>query len=156
MVGTVVVIEIWPTLIRFTAACVLLHAFASDAALLVRVEANPDPARPGDTVNVLVNVSNTGIDALAHVMVEVVVPNEVDAFSAGLVSSGGTCALPIANLCEQAERVSWAIGSLAAGKGITAKPAFFSIDSRNKRAEPRRHDQRTEAWARDDAARCSR
>ena len=96
----------------------LVAASAAWANLEVRVEANPDPARPGETVNVSIHVTNTGSSALNNVLLDMVVPQEVDIFATALASSGASCStLGSTATCQQEESVIWSLGTLAAGNG---------------------------------------
>ncbi|MHA7837850.1 MAG: COG1361 family protein, partial [bacterium] len=96
----------------------LIFANVAWADLKVHVEANPDPARPGETVNVSIHVTNTGSSTLNNVVLDMAVPQEVDEFAEALASNGGACdTLGFNTVCEQDELVVWSLGSISAGDG---------------------------------------
>lgn len=92
----------------------------------VAIDANPDPVRPGERVRTQVTVSNPGTTTLESVVVTVRVPQEIDDTSGfiglgeELLSTGGTCnVLTYTNFCDFGEQMTWAIGSIQPGRGVT-------------------------------------
>jgi Domain of unknown function DUF11 len=85
------------------------------------VEVNPDPARRGETMQVLVTVTNSGSLPIEPVEVEVRLPAEVLSFST-LQTSGATVTCigdQFVTSCAAGERVVWTVGRLNPGTGLT-------------------------------------
>ncbi len=103
---------------------------AAHAALELTVTANPDPAAPGETVNVQIHVSNSGASPIAAVSLELILPAEIDGFDEAYVSGGGSCdAGSFGNFCESGEAVVWSLGDLAAGSGLRVSlPPILASD----------------------------
>ena len=97
----------------------LLWAGAAHANLRVFVEARPDPVQPGETMHVVFHVSNDGATALSTVTLESTVPAEVDAFPENWVTGIANCNAGDASLCEPGEIISWSLGTLDPGEGLT-------------------------------------
>lgn len=86
-----------------------------EASLAIAV--NPSPAYPGESLDVRLTITNTGITELTSVQVDFAVPQGLDDFSvfaprgAPVTCVGATTA----SSCSPGETVRWAVGSLAPG-----------------------------------------
>lgn len=90
--------------------------------LNLAVEVNPDPVRPGETVEVSVTVTNTGGSVIGPVMLETVLPMSIDSFNDTLASGTGRCGVNQINTCNPGSTLTWHfIGNLAPGEGITLR-----------------------------------
>jgi uncharacterized repeat protein (TIGR01451 family) len=89
--------------------------------LLLAMELNPDPARPGETLSGVLTVTNTGLVPLVGLEVEVVLPQETgDFFLVGTSGATAACAGTfVSSTCSAYERVVWTIGTLAPNAGVT-------------------------------------
>jgi len=86
-----------------------------EASLAIAV--NPNPALPGEALDVQVTATNTGVTVLTSVQVDLVVPQHLDDFSV-LAPRGApvTCIGTLtASTCAPGEIVRWSVGSLAPG-----------------------------------------
>ena len=83
-------------------------------ALILDVSANPDPAVAGETLDVLVTVSNPGPGDRAGVVLTLEYPDGLASLGEGLFD--GDCA---STTCDPRERVVWNVGSLPEGRGRT-------------------------------------
>jgi uncharacterized repeat protein (TIGR01451 family) len=87
--------------------------------LMLAMELNPDPLRPGESAQVALTVTNTGVVPLLGVVAEFIIPDGIAPFSSVLIP-GGACPNAFnSSLCEPRERVVWQIGTLAPGAGVT-------------------------------------
>lgn len=96
--------------------------------LNIALEVNPDPVRPGETVEILLTITNTGGSAFNVQSAEITLPlfieNFSDLFASGAVgtTAGGRCGPNIQNLCTPGGTIRFSnLGSLAAGAGITVR-----------------------------------
>ena len=97
----------------------LLVSFAAGqvhADLNLAVEVNPDPVRAGDRFRSEITVTNTNGSDLDNVVLQVQVPDGVNTILPSLISGGGTC---VGNRCDPGAQVTWSIGTLATGAGVT-------------------------------------
>lgn len=78
---------------------------------------NPNPALPGEVLDVRLTVTNTGITDLTSVQVDLLLPQHLDDFS--LLAARGAPIACIGTLtastCSPGETVRWSVGSLAPG-----------------------------------------
>ncbi len=91
----------------------------------------PSLLLPGQPHEVALTLTNTSASEVNEVTVSVLRADEIDDFQESLTSadSGASCTGgPVSSsTCEQAERLNWAIGTLAAGASTTvAVPAILS------------------------------
>ena len=84
--------------------------------LNLSIEVNPDPVRPGETLEVTFIVSNTGGSQLNGVELEVVLPVNIEPFSDNLTAGGGRCGLNQSNQCQPGGTLTWNLFSLSAGE----------------------------------------
>ncbi len=99
--------------------------------LHLTMELNPDPAQPGELVNGLLTVTNTGPIALLGVEVEVFIPDEVAPFTTNRTSGASASCSGDGNpaVCSARERLVWTVGALPAGVGVTlAAPLGLATD----------------------------
>ncbi len=87
---------------------------AGDLPLDVRVVASPDPARPGELVDLELTVTNPGGFEVFDVVARIDLPQPTGSFSES--EWGVTC---LGSTCDGAERLSLAIGDLPAGASRT-------------------------------------
>ena len=106
-------------------AVVALQATAAHAQLELTVEANPDPAAPGETVQVAVTVANSGGVNLDDVSVQLPVPSGVSGFFTSLTTGGGECP----GICGDGDTVTWTFGTLEPGEGTTVTAPFEVVTS---------------------------
>ena len=90
-------------------------------SLELNVEVNPDPARRGETMQVLVTVTNSGPLPVEPVEVEVRLPGEIVAFGTSQTSGATVTCIgdQFTTTCSPGERIVWTIGRLDAGTGLT-------------------------------------
>jgi uncharacterized repeat protein (TIGR01451 family) len=90
--------------------------------LNLAVEVNPDPARPGETMEVSFTITNTGGSNLPGVTLSCVLPSRIQPFSDTLISGIGRCGAQQVNMCDPGDTVAWnSLGTLAPGRGITVR-----------------------------------
>lgn len=86
------------------------------------LEVNPDPVRPGETIEVSAIVTNTGGSPLSQLFVEIDLPTSIDVFSDTLANATGRCGPNQSNQCNPGGTINWPIlGSLAVGEGISLR-----------------------------------
>jgi uncharacterized repeat protein (TIGR01451 family) len=102
----------FPALILALAA--LLAAPAASAALNVATELTPDPVRGGETLHLRITATNDGVSDVSNVTVTTVMP--VGLASLSELHTDGDC---ISTTCDPGETVTWTLGTLPAGKGVT-------------------------------------
>jgi len=90
---------------------------APSGPLQLAIAISPNPAAPSASFNVGLTVTNTGTVSVFDVVVELILPDGIGAFSPSVNSNGGTCPNTVSNqfLCEARERVVWQVGMLSAG-----------------------------------------
>ena len=92
----------------------------SGAALRVAVEARPDPVRPGETVHVVVHLTNDGTTNVASAAVSITLPAEIELFAESLVTGLSNCnAGADSTLCEPGEAIASSFGTLEPGEGAS-------------------------------------
>lgn len=84
--------------------------------LNLTIEVNPDPVRPGETLEVTYTVSNTGGSQLNGVTLEATLPDNIEPFSDTLTGGDGRCGLNQSNQCQPGGTVTWNLFSLSAGE----------------------------------------
>ena len=96
--------------------------FASLAhALTLSVTLNPDRVRPNEGLRAALTVTNDSGAAVSGVELRATVPSSgVNWFYQSYLSDGGTCTFTEASVaCNANERVTWNLGTLAPGQGVT-------------------------------------
>jgi uncharacterized repeat protein (TIGR01451 family) len=83
------------------------------------VVANPDPVRPGETLDLELTVTNTGAFARSDVLLRLEIPDDMVSLSENRITGNGIINCPGNNFCEPQERGTFEIGTLAAGEGVT-------------------------------------
>lgn len=90
--------------------------------LNLEIEVNPDPVRPGETVEVSFTITNTGGSTISPVSLHTDLPMNIQPFLDNLASGTGRCNVNQINTCDPGSRLTWNfIGSLAPGAGITLR-----------------------------------
>lgn len=90
--------------------------------LNLAIAVNPDPVRPGETVEVSYTITNTGGSAIGPVSLQSTLPTSITSFLDNLNSGTGRCGPNQINSCEPGGTVSWNfVGSLDPGEGITLR-----------------------------------
>src|SRR5262249_43024834 len=75
----------------------------------VTIQANPDPVRPGDNVEVAIHLTNPSITGRS-VTLDLVVPDLVDTFTDATTMGGGICGpFSLGNPCERRTRVRFPV-----------------------------------------------
>ncbi len=87
--------------------------------LLVGVDASPDPARPNETMDVQVTITNAGPFSANGVVLEVVTPDDVGTLFSTWFE--GDCA---GGSCQSGEPAIFNVGTVPAGKGATFTMPF--------------------------------
>lgn len=86
------------------------------------LEINPDPARPGETIEASLIVSNTGGSSLGPISLELVLPMAIDPFLDNLASGTGRCGPNQIQTCNPGATVTWPfIGNIAPGEAIAVR-----------------------------------
>ncbi|MBN8280044.1 MAG: hypothetical protein J0M16_05510, partial [Gammaproteobacteria bacterium] len=103
-----------------------LSRVAASPALVLGVEINPDPMRPGETGIAQLTVSNRGGAPLTGVVLQARVPEGVSDYNASTVTDAGTCIVAVNNaLCDSGEILEWSLGTIPAGGGVTVSTPVF-------------------------------
>lgn len=96
--------------------------------LNIALEVNPDPVRPGETVEIFLTITNTGGSTFSIQSAEITLPmfieNFSDLFASGAVgtTAGGRCGPNIQNQCTPGGTIRFSsLGSLAPGAGIAVR-----------------------------------
>lgn len=93
---------------------------ASAPPLVLAIEANPDPARPGELMTMEVTASNRGAVPLTGVVLQLRFPQGVNSINPAALTLGGACIqINTSGACEPSELLNWNIGVLPAGTGVT-------------------------------------
>ena len=103
----------------FFIVCLLLVGLAStpvSAALILSMSAGPDPVQAGETVHVEYVVTNTDSVSRTGIVLESTVPDHIISIGEGFITGGGDCT---GVGCDSGETITWNIGTLAAGAGVT-------------------------------------
>ncbi len=88
--------------------------------LHVSMELNPDPVQPGELMDGLLTVTNSGRTPMLGVQVELLLPDPIAEF--GINRTGGASAACVGDTfstCSARERLVWTVGALAPGAGVT-------------------------------------
>jgi len=95
-------------------------------ALVLGVEMNPDPVRPGERGTAQFTVSNRGGAPLTGVVLQARVPQGLDSFNVNYMTGGGTCIVAFNNsACDSTELMNWNLGTIPAGSGVTVSAPVF-------------------------------
>ena len=106
----------------------LLLSAQAHAALQIDASINPQPARPGEMLDVEFTITNTDAFQRTGVVLTVVYPTNLIALQSGLEFLG-TCP---PSFCDPGETVTFNIGTIAAGRSITVDmPPFVSTTAPN-------------------------
>jgi len=100
-------------------ACRQLARIQDSRPLQIAMVANPDPVRPGETMDVEITVSNTGLFEATGAFVRLSIPDHLSFLSDSLYS--GDCP---STGCESQERAYFDVGALAPGEGLTYSMPF--------------------------------
>ncbi len=116
------------SLVTESARATAVTRVATSPPLVLAVEFNPDPARPNETGSARLTVSNRSGAPLTGVVLQARVPVSLNSFNASYLTGGGTCIVAFNDgLCNSAELLNWAIGTIPAGTGVTvALPVFVA------------------------------
>ncbi len=88
--------------------------------LTVTIDANPNPAEPGENLNVALTVTNTSGFDRTGVVLQMRYPVGLQNLAQGLISDGGICTGgSLGGTCVSNELLSWDLGAIAAGTGVT-------------------------------------
>src|SRR3990172_7964666 len=101
--------------------------FASLAqALTLSVTLNPDRVRPNEGLRAALTVTNDSGAAVSGVELRATVPSSgVNYFNQSYLSGGGTCTFTeVGTTCFANERVTWNLGTIPAGRGVTVSMAM--------------------------------
>ncbi|MFO0690132.1 MAG: hypothetical protein U0900_15650 [Myxococcota bacterium] len=100
----------------------LVGAAPALAQLVVTVEANPGIAVPGEQLEVRVTVANQGVADVGGVVLNLLIPAELDGFLTSVATPGATGCTQIFNntACTTGETLIWSFGTLTAGQSVTA------------------------------------
>ena len=90
----------------------LLVPTSAQAALSARAEVNPNPAQPGETVDMQITVSSTS--ASGSLVLRLLWPAAMN-FQSPSTTGGGACP----GSCDTGEFLTWNLGSLGSGSSIT-------------------------------------
>ena len=89
---------------------------ATGTPLTLSMEVNPDPAQPNETLHTELTVTNRSGSPVFGAVLQLRIPDGVDFFSNALLTGGGACP---STTCDRRELVTWNLGTLAPGGGIT-------------------------------------
>ena len=88
--------------------------------LAVTIKANPNPAEPGENLNVALTVTNTSGFDRSGVTLQMRYPVGLQNLAHGLITGGGICTGgSLSTTCLTNELLTWDLGTLAAGAGVT-------------------------------------
>jgi hypothetical protein len=95
-------------------------------ALTLNVSLNPDRVRPNEGLRAALTVTNDSGSAVSNVELRATVPSSgVNTFNQSYLSGGGTCISSEASAnCFANERVTWNLGTIPAGQGVTVSMAM--------------------------------
>lgn len=88
--------------------------------LNLQIEVNPDPARPGETLEVSFTVTNTGGSAINGLSLQTVLPNRIQSFSDSLTGIG-RCGIQQINTCDPGSTLTFTLFTIAPGQGVTVR-----------------------------------
>ena len=88
--------------------------------LTVTIDANPNPGKPGENLNVSLTVTNTSGFDRTGVVLQMRYPVGLQNLAHGLITGGGICTGgSISRTCVANELLTWDLGVVAAGTGVT-------------------------------------
>lgn len=99
----------------------ILVASPAAAQLVVAIEANPGVAVPGEQLEVRITVANQGAGNVAGVLLNLLIPAELDIFQTGITTPGAGGCTQITNnfTCQVGETLIWNLGTIVAGQSVT-------------------------------------
>ncbi|MEO8602099.1 MAG: hypothetical protein ABI629_05940 [bacterium] len=98
----------------------LINRVQAAQPLGLTMETNPDPARPGDNVEVAVTITNPSTTGTMATL-DVVVPDLVDTFTDGTTMGGGICGpFTPGSVCERRARVRFSV-NVPPRDGVTVR-----------------------------------
>ena len=102
--------------------CAVVDSAPAAAQLIVAIEANPGVAVPGEQLEVRVTVANQGGADVAGVILNLLVPAELDVFLTGVATPAASGCTQITNnfTCQSGETLIWNFGTISAGQSVTA------------------------------------
>lgn len=107
-------------------------ATATLPPLNLAIEINPDPVRPGETLDVAITVTNTGGSTLISSSVALVLPSNLEPYPNALNTTNGRCAAPAVHNCNPGDTVTFNLASLAPGAAVTMRaPPIVSAGTAN-------------------------
>jgi uncharacterized repeat protein (TIGR01451 family) len=84
------------------------------------IEMNPDPVRPGELLTAQLTVGNTGATPLTGVVLRARMPSGTDSIAIQSATGPASCIhVDASSACSPTELVSWTLGAIPAGGGIT-------------------------------------
>lgn len=89
--------------------------------LNLAIEVNPDPARPGETMEVSVTVTNAGGSQLGGVTVTSPLPLNIEPFLDNLIAGSGRCGIQQINTCQPGGTVTWTLSTLTPGQAYVLR-----------------------------------
>ncbi|MEZ5565189.1 MAG: thrombospondin type 3 repeat-containing protein [Gammaproteobacteria bacterium] len=93
---------------------------AGVSSLVLGIESNPDPARPGELLTNEITLSNRGSSPLTGVVLQLRMPQGVNSINLNATTLGGTCVqLNTSGSCDSNELATWNLGTIPAGTGLT-------------------------------------
>jgi len=89
--------------------------------LHLAIEAGASPAEPNEALNVALTVTNSSSFDRSGVVLRLRYPVGLQSLSQVAISDGGSCVASVSNngACDATEMLSWNLGTVAAGKGVT-------------------------------------
>ena len=88
--------------------------------LTVTIDANPNPAEPGENLDVALTVSNTSGFDRTGVVLQMRYPVGLQNLAQSLITGGGVCTGgSLGGTCVSNELLAWNLGTIAAGTGVT-------------------------------------
>jgi uncharacterized repeat protein (TIGR01451 family) len=111
---------------QFIALVGLLVCGSLAHALTINVSLNPDRVRPNEGLRASLTVTNDSGVAVSGVELRATVPSTgVNTFNQSYLSGGGTCTFTEGTTnCYANERVTWNLGTIPAGGGVTVTMAM--------------------------------
>lgn len=91
------------------------------------IELNPDPVRPGELLTAQLTVGNTSGAPLTGVILHARMPLGTDGIAIQSTTGGASCIhVDAGAACSPTEIVSWALGAIPAGGGITVSLPLYA------------------------------
>jgi acyl dehydratase len=99
-----------------TARAMAVTRVGSEAPLVLGLEMNPDPVRPGQRLRGELTVTNPSGGTLFGVVLQARFPDGVNNLNQSFLTGGGTCS---GSVCSSGDLVTWNLGTLPPGAGVT-------------------------------------